>query len=265
MNSSAVVIFSLFVATFLTGDRTKNNYRSIDNTSFKKGEVLKYKVHYGFINAATAEMTISPGIYDIHNRKCYKIEVIGRSVGMFDLFLRIRDTWGTYLDTASIITHKFYRKLAEGKYRKHEIVDFDHINKLARVRTFHNKKKQWRPEETFQIPENVQDLVSGYYYLRTIDFSGLKKGDLIKIDAFFDDELYDFTIRFIGREELKTKLGKIRSLVMAPVMPENSLFDGENSIQVWLSDDINKVPLKIKAEMFVGAVEIDITDFKKGN
>ena len=265
MNSSAVVIFSLFVATFLAGDRAKNNYRSIDNTSFKKGEVLRYKVHYGFINAATAQMTISPDIYDIHNRKCYKIEVIGRSVGMFDLFLRIRDTWGTYLDTASIITHKFYRKIEEGKYRKHEIVDFDHPNKLARVRTFHNKKKQWRPEETFKIPENVQDLVSGYYYLRTIDFSNLKEGDLVKIDAFFDDELYDFTIRFIGREVLKTKLGKIRSLVMAPVMPENSLFDGENSIQVWLSDDINKVPLKIKAEMFVGAIEIDITDFKKGN
>ena len=47
-------------------------------------------------------------------------------------------------------------------------------------------------------------------------------------------------------------------------MPENKLFDGENSIKVWLSDDINKVPLKIRANMFVGAVEVDITDFKKG-
>ena len=116
MNSSAVVIFSLFLATFLPGDRAKNNYRFINNTSFQKGEVLTYKVHYGFINAATAQMTISPDLYDLHGRKCYKIEVKGRSVGMFDLFLRIRDTWGTYLDTASIITHKFYRKIEEGKY-----------------------------------------------------------------------------------------------------------------------------------------------------
>ena len=48
-------------------------------------------------------------------------------------------------------------------------------------------------------------------------------------------------------------------------MPENSLFDGENSIRVWISDDINKVPLKIKANMFVGAVEVDIESFVKGN
>ncbi len=265
MNFLKVIIFALLMVTLLAGDRVREKYRFVKNKSFQKGEVLEYKVHYGFVNAATAKMVISDDLAEINGRKCYKIEVTGRSVGMFDLFLKIRDTWGTYLDTASIITHKFYRKLQEGKYRKHEIVDFDHKNKLARVRTFHNKKKQWRPVETFTIPENVQDLVSGYYYLRTVDFSSVKSGDIIKINAFFDDELYDFTIKFVGREELKTKLGKIRSLVLSPVMPENSLFDGENSIRVWLSDDINKVPLKIKAEMFVGAVEIDITDFKKGD
>ena len=45
-------------------------------------------------------------------------------------------------------------------------------------------------------------------------------------------------------------------------MPKNSLFDGENSIKFWLSADQYKIPLKIKADMFVGAVEIDITNYK---
>ena len=255
-----LLVFSLYVIN----DAGVTDYRYVSNDSFFKGEVLEYRVHYGFINAATATMTISDQIYNIGDRRCYKIEVFGRSVGMFDLFLRIRDTWGTYLDSASIITHKFYRKIEEGKYRKHEIVDFDHENRLARVRTFDNKKKLWKPIEVFDTPPNVQDLVSGYYYLRTFNFDNMKKGNVLNIDAFFDDEIYDFKIRFDGREELKTKLGRIRSLVLTPIMPENELFDGENSITVWLSDDINKVPLKIKAEMFIGAVEIDITDFKKG-
>ncbi len=87
---------------------------------------------------------------------------------------------------------------------------------------------------------------------------------MIELDAFFEDEVYDFKIRIVGREEVKTKLGKIRSIVISPIMPENSLFDGENSIRVWISDDINKVPLKIKANMFVGAVEVDIESFVKG-
>lgn len=260
----SILILLLIPVLLLASDSVFTDYRSVDNTSFFRGEVLEYKVHYGFVNAAVAKMTISDEAIDIQGRRCYKIEVFGRSVGMFDLFLRIRDTWGTYLDSASIITHKFYRKIEEGRYRKHEIVDFDQANHQAKVHTFDNKKQAWRPTEVFQTPPNVQDLVSGYYYLRTIDFKRLKKGDIITVDAFFDDEVYDFKIRFDGRAELKTKLGKIRSLVLTPIMPNNKLFDGENSITMWISDDNNKVPLKIKAEMFVGAVEIDITNFKKG-
>ncbi|MEQ8572852.1 MAG: DUF3108 domain-containing protein [Fulvivirga sp.] len=241
------------------------DYRVIPNTSFFRGEVIDYKVHYGFVNAAEAQMVIHDDLHDINGRKCYKIDVHGQSIGMFDLFLRIRDNWGTYLDTASIIPQKAYRKIEEGKYRKHEIVDFDHENEEVRVHTYHFKKKEWKPIEKFDVPKYAQDMVSGYYYLRTIDFKSVKENEIIKLKAFFDDEVYDFKIRFLGREEVKTKLGVIRSIVISPIMPENSLLDGENSIRVWISDDRNKVPLKVKAQMFVGSVEIDVQSYSQGN
>ncbi|TRX56232.1 DUF3108 domain-containing protein [Fulvivirga sp. M361] len=259
---SVIALFILLV--FVSGDEIRNGYRSVKNRSFQSGEVLTYKVHYGFISAATAELTISDKLYRLNDRKCYKIEVMGRSVGMFDLFLRIRDTWGTYLDTSAIITHKFYRKIEEGKYRKNEVVEFDHESHMAYSKSFDNRKQQWKPTKTFEVPDNVQDLVSAYYYIRTLNFKELKEGEIISIDTFFDEELYDFSIKFVGREVVKTKLGKIRSLVLSPIMPENSLFDGENAIRFWISDDVNKVPLKVKAELLVGAVEIDIQSFKKG-
>jgi len=258
-----IAIFILLSLTVTGQSINMDEYRSVDNSSFEPGEEIKYKVHYGFINAAEGKMVISDQLYTINGRPCYKIDVFGRSVGMFDLFLRIRDNWGTYLDTSAIVSQKFYRIIEEGKYRKHEIVDFDQNENVASVRTYNKKKQQWRPIEKFDTPSNVQDMVSGYYFLRTFDFRGLKEGEIINIDAFFDDEIYDFRIRYIGKEEVKTKLGRIRSVVFSPIMPENSLFDGEDAIRVWISDDANKVPLKIKAEMFVGSVEIDITEYKK--
>ncbi len=236
-----------------------------DRIVFGLGEELTYKVHYGFVNAANARMVISDQVHVINGKKCYKIDVYGESIGMFDLFLRIRDNWGTYLDTGNVVPQRFYRHIEEGKYRKNEIVDFNYNRREASVRTFDKKKKVWKPAEKFPIPGNVQDLVSGYYYLRTLDFNNLDDGDVIRVNAFFDKELYDFKIRIVGRELVKTKLGEIRSIVISPIMPENGLFDGENSIRVWISDDINKVPLKIKAQMFVGAVEVDIETFVKGN
>jgi len=261
---SRSLLYIALLTCFLSLDSAQNDFRYIRNSSFERGEYIKYKAHYGFVNAAHGEMVISDKIYDINGRPCYKIDVYGRSVGMFDLFLRIRDNWGTYLDTAAIFSHKSYRYIEEGKYRKKEIVEFKQGANQALVIDYDKHKEVWKKPVKYEVPANVQDLVSGYYYLRTVDFDKLKPGSVVKMDAFFDDKVYDFKIRFVEREQVKTKLGKINAVVMSPIMPENSLFDGENSIKVWISDDRNKVPLKIKAEMFVGAVEIDILEYKQG-
>jgi hypothetical protein len=236
----------------------------INNTPFGKGEVMEYRAHYGFLNAAVAKMIIDDSVFQVNGRPCYKIDIFGESVGMFDLMLRIRDNWGSYLDTAKVVPQRFWRKIREGKYRKFEIVDFDQNENYATVVKYDYKKKKWRDKTYYDIPLQCQDMVSGYYYLRTLDFSRLRKRDIIVLNGFFDDETYNFEIRYLGKENLKTDIGEFRTHVFAPIMPKNSLFKGEDSIQFWLSDDENKIPLKIRANMFVGAVEIDITSYQPG-
>jgi len=97
--------------------------------------------------------------------------------------------------------------------------------------------------------------------LRQVDYDSYKPGEVIVIDAFFDNKLYKFRVRYVGRENLKTKFGRVRSIVISPVMPSNGLFDGENSIRLWMSDDKNRIPLKVSAELFVGAVELDLKGY----
>ncbi|MDN4166252.1 DUF3108 domain-containing protein [Cytophagales bacterium LB-30] len=231
--------------------------------AFHPGEKLTYRVHYGFINAGEAVMEIHDKIQMVNDRPCYKINVEGKSTGMFDYMLRIRDTWGTYLDTTALLPHRFYRYVEEGKYRKYEITDFNRQKDSVIVKNLDKKnKKDVRKVQYFPIPENAHDMVSGYYYLRTLDYSKIKPGTIIELDGFFENTSYNFPVRFMGKEMVNTDLGKLNALVLQPIMPENSLFSGEDAIKVYISDDTNKIPLKVKAEMFVGAVEIDITSYK---
>lgn len=235
------------------------SYRKVENHSYGPGEKLRYRVHYGLLNAAEATMKISDEIHKVNDRPCYKIDIYGKSVGVFAMMMHVRDQWGTYMDTSAAIPHKFYRFLEEGKYRKNEVVEFDHSKKMAITRIYekHDRNKL-KKEIRHEIPDYIQDLVSGYYYLRTFDYSNLKYGDIITIQGFFDEEVFEMQLMFRGRERLKTKLGKIKAIRLQPLMPDNEMFDGKNSILIWLSDDENKIPLKIKAKMFIGSVEIDI-------
>lgn len=241
-----------------------NTLESNSEESFHRGEKIRYKVHYGFVNAGEAIMTIDDNYIDVNGATCYQILVEGNSIGMFDFFLPIRDQWGTFIDTAQIVPHKFFMKIAEGKYRKHEIIEFDQGDNKANVKKYHTKEHFWKPIETHDVPGEIQDIVSGYYYLRTLNFKKMKEGDVISMNVFFEDEVFDFNIRYVGIDKVKTKLGTYEAIVLSPIMPENSLFDGENSIRVWLTNDSKKIPLKVKANMFVGAVEVDIQEYEPG-
>ena len=67
--------------------------------------------------------------------------------------------------------------------------------------------------------------------------------------------------RLYAIEVIKTKAGSFKSVVFRPVMPENSIFEGEDAVLAWISDDDNKIPLKVEAEMFIGHAGIELTSF----
>ena len=255
--------YIVVVAIVLTTVALKvREYRYIPNESFATGEILKYRVHWGLLNAGEAVMQVSDTYFNVNGRPCYKIDVFGNTVGLVDVAIKIRNQWGAYVDTSSIIPHKAYRYIKEGGYRKNEMVSFDHENDVATVMRLDKETRKLKKKEDFMVPDDVLDIVGGYYFLRTIDYDNYKKGDIIKVSSFFGDEVYDLEIRFLGRETISTKVGDINAIVMAPSLPDNDFFSGGDPVKVWISDDKNKVPLKVKAEIKVGAIEIDIKEMK---
>lgn len=116
--------------------------------------------------------------------------------------------------------------------------------------------------QRFYVPTGIQDMLSAYYALRNIDTSKLKKGDYIKQDLFFDNEVYHFKMKILGRQILNTKFGKIRTLVLRPYVQSGRVFKEEESLTVWVSDDQNKIPLRIKAKLLVGSIKADLIEYK---
>ncbi|WP_245711911.1 DUF3108 domain-containing protein [Hymenobacter psychrophilus] len=246
------------LAAFEPAEKT---VRSAGNNSFDTGETLQYKVHYGLINAADATIELDDNLHRINERPCYRATVTGRTIGSFDYFLRIRDTWRSYIDTASIQPQRFFRNIEENNYRKRETVDFDHQRDVASVESYKKDKNDVK-RGTFKVPSNVQDIVSGFYYLRTLNYDLRRPGEVIRVQGFFDEEMLPMDVIYKGRETVSTKAGTIRAIRLVPKMPKNKIFKGENAVSVYLSDDQNKVPVLIQADMFVGAVKVDLYKYK---
>jgi hypothetical protein len=257
-NSIGGLTLFFFLSSFILVSDDK--YRTINHQGFARGEKLTYLVHYGFINAGEATVELNKDLQILNERPCYKVDIKGKTIGLITTTFDVDDSWTSYIDTAAMIPHQFARKIKENNYRKEEITTFDHIRKKAVVKSITGTEAEIKKD--FAIPTNVQDMVSGYYFIRTLNFDQYKPKDTIKVDGFFEDKVYQMKIVYKGKEKLQTKFGRIQTAVLSPIMPENALFDGRDAIRFYVSDDANRVPIKIEARMFVGAIELDLIDHR---
>ena len=236
----------------------------VDSTKlcFKEGELIKYRLHLGVLSAGEAELRVLDKVSSFHGKPCFNIEIRGQTTGLADLLYKVDDIWGTYLDTSNILPLRSYRYIKEGRYRKNEIVDYDHNTDSVVVHKLNKKDRKLERKVPMAVHHRSQGLVSGYYHLRSLNLRQSNPGDTICMNAFFDDEIYRFEVVFLGREEINTKIGRFKTLVFSPVMEKNRLFNSKDAVKVWITDDENKIPLKIRASIFVGALEADITEVK---
>ena len=251
---SLMAIFSLYSQA--------QGYQLSKQRPFQAGEEVELRATVGFIRAAEATLQVSDVIYNLNNKPTYKIDVFARTAGIFDMFSSVRDNWGSYFDTTQLVPHQFYRYIAEGRFRKNEILYFDQKNKSVTVAKLDKETRKLKERKDHILTSEMQDMVSGYYYLRAIDFDKIKVGEIIVINTFFDDKERPFSIKFMGRETIKTKLGNINALILVPIMKKDGLFEEDNTLKVWLSDDLNKIPLKFQAKIFVGYLEVDVKNVK---
>lgn len=227
----------------------------VSPNAYDIGEWFKFRIHYGLVTAGYATLEVTQ---DEAKSDAYHIKGFGETVGLSRLFFKVEDYYETKVDKKTALPYQFIRKIDEGGHTKNKVIDFD---QTARVAYVHDKKRN--KEHEIETPGDVQDMVSTFYYLRNaVDTANLNVGDETEVTMFFDEENYPFKLRFLGREQIKTKFGKVNTLMFRPLVLAGRVFKEQESLTVWVSDDDNKIPLRIKASLAVGSIKADLDAYK---
>lgn len=227
-----------------------------NHKAFDSGEWFRFRIHYGLFTASYATLEIKDE--KLNGIPVHHVVGIGKSSGFLSVFFKVEDYYETYIDKNEVKPYRFIRKINEGGHTKDIEINFDHQKNEALV---FNKKHNTK--ESFSVKSGVQDMMSSFYYLRNkINTSSLKKGDEQYVNMFFDNENYPFKLKFLGREVINTKMGKIACLKFRPYVQADRIFKEEESMTVWVSDDENRMPVRIKADILVGSIKADLDAFK---
>ena len=222
---------------------------------FKSGEWLQYKMSYsGFFRAGTATLEVQEK--DFNGKKVFYTKGSGWTSGAIKWFFEVDDHYESYFDKDTIKPYVFKRKINEGGYKKHRITSFNYTSNKAYVQDFILQK------DTSIVFSEVQDMLSSFYYLRNRDVKNMKKGEEIAIDIFMDSQIYPFKLRFLGRETLKTKFGTINTMIFRPLVQSGRVFKAQESVTLWITDDANKIPVKLNADLAVGSLRAELEAYK---
>lgn len=231
----------------------RDEFCGIRNSSFVAGEQLTFTVFYAvagiYVNAGTA--LFSNNLERYNGKAVYHITGDGKTNDSYDWIYKVRDKYESYIDTATMQPLKFVRNVQEGDHKQYENITFNRSANTA-ITT----------GGLYKVPPCVQDVLSAIYYARNINFNKYKPGDRIPFALFLDNEVYNIYIRYLGKEEIKTRYGRFKAIKFKPLLIKGTLFEGGEKMTVWVSDDANKIPVRIESPITVGSVKIDMMGYK---
>ncbi len=247
---SIIILWNIWLSCFvLIGQE------NMKESVFSENEYIKFRIKYLSFNTSTAILQTKKEI--LNGKPVYHIIGEGKSSKFLSLFFKIEDFYETYIDTRTFEPYRFVRKINEGGHTKNIVIDFNREENKATV----NDKKH-KTIKTFKTVEGVHDMVSSFYYLRnTLDVEKLKVGEEKSLNMFFDNENYNFRLKYLGTDVVRTKFGKINCLRFRPLVMADRVFKEEESLSIWVSNDKNLIPVKISADLAIGSLTAIINEY----
>ena len=230
-----------------------DEFCGIRNFAFQDGESISYTIFYSvigiYVNAGSANFSL--GIEKMNNKTVYHVVGTGSSNPSYDWIFKVRDKYESFFDTATLQPYKFLRDVNEGGFKMNENVTFNQQTNTAIT-----------SKGVYKVPNCIQDVLSSIYYARNIDFSKYQIDDKIPFDMFLDNEVYHLYMKYLGKEEIKTKYGKFHAIKFKPLLVKGTLFEGGEKMTVWVTDDANHIPIRIESPIVVGSVKADMMQYR---
>ncbi len=226
-----------------------NAFNQGNQNHFVPGEKLKFVLYYGMINGGVVNVDLTSVNYE--GKNVYQGTLIATSTGLADVIYKVRDEYQSIFDPNTILPYKAIRDISEGKYKRYDHAFYDNKN----LKVTNNKYKE------FVVPANIRDIIAVFYYIRNVDFDKMKPGDKMKINTFFDNEIYFLDVRYLGTEIIKTKKSEYKCYKLVPFVETGRAFENDDDMTIFLSSDRNRVPVRVEFTLKIGSIKCDLIEY----
>jgi hypothetical protein len=216
---------------------------------FAPGETLKYDVTWsvfpaGQVIASLKQLGEGP-------QDAYEIDTRAESSGFVSLLFGINDHYRAIFNPNTLCSREIYKTTNEGRRHKQTYIVFDSARKVAILNEVDlGKANHPVKHATETIPGCVEDILTSFYYLRR---QPMYVGEKIHLPVNDGSATHEVIVDVQQRTRLQTPLG-VRYAFRVEPTALGDLYKRKGRMLIWFSDDKQRLPLRIRAMLRVGAI-----------
>lgn len=212
-------------------------------------EKLIYDLAWSGIKIGTATQEI------VEVKGMHRITSTARSNDWLSLFFPVEDR----IESTLLIgrapfpgsTQHYRMQIREGKHRRDREISFDQRSRKALYLDHLSGEKA-----EIAIGANTYDIYASFYYAR---YATLEVGKSFHVAVLDGKEPDIIEVKVLRKEKIGTILGKVNTIVIKPLVKPKGVFEGKDSILIWLTDDARRIPVKVQTKVTVGSVTATLT------
>lgn len=219
---------------------------------FQDGEKLELVLMYkwGLVNTEVGQVSASLEQTDA----VYKASLKLKTAPFFDAFYKMREHFQSVFTVDGQRPLEAFRDTYQNGYTAKNHFLYDWKAGVIHARTAYNGEDPQTKDVSLKgkMPYDVVTLI---YHFRNMEWGACKSGEKSIVPCIVDDAVIDLQVTYRGKDRIKVrKLGRFNATRFSCTVVAGHLFEGDQEVQVWVSDDDNHLPLAIMLPLKMGTM-----------
>lgn len=228
---------------------------------YKSGEKISYDISYnlGPVWLTAGHVTFTANKEEYSGRKVWHFKGKGGTYKGYDWIYKVRDTYESWALPRTLEPIKFIRNVKEGKTIIYNEYKFFPKRREAYVNWYDGENSG---KDTIDFPACHYDVMTAIYHCRSINYQRYQEGDTIPLNLMLDRKVEPTYLRYIGKDTFTTREGKIdiACFKFKPLLIEGTIFEAGEDMTVWVSADVNMIPVYVESKILVGKIKAYLTE-----
>ena len=232
-------------------------YRPQDMT-LNHGNEVRYDIFFkwGILmpRAGEARITFNSSSHNGQPASLYRL--LFNTTGLIETIYKMRDTLECFYNASNVLQYSS-KHTHEGNFYLVDELTFSYSGEKTSVHSFRYTPKSVRIDTNLIVTSgHVFDMLGATFFLRTLDRKNLKPGDNFQFTVAVGRDLVKASFRYQNQAIIERDNVKYRTHYFVIDIYDDVFEQGKAAAELWVGDDDNFLPIKIRAKLKIGSAEV---------